>query len=182
MPSSSLWIIPPTPLNFFGFSVSLSLCYFWATPGHTGIILQLPCPTGIQENSEDLKSLLSRHNTLISLLEPCHLPRTLPRKGLRDPLLSDPANPSGFSSSLTSWPGAGLREQGTQNFFLRDSLVLLVWLFPISSDRIFFQSSLDSLTLFSESVLWNSKMKKIIPFSLLYVATFFFWASEHRLV
>lgn len=77
-------------------------------------------------------SILPRHNTDISLPQPCHLPRTPPRTGLGDPpLLSDPTNPPGFSSSIPQ-PGLGLGAQsrahstsflGADPYFLSDYLL-----------------------------------------------------------
>lgn len=80
----------------------------WNIPGHIGITLQLPHHARIQRNSEYLRSI---QDTGISLLDTCRFPRTLRRRGLRDPLFSDHANSSGLSSGPTHL-GLGLGPDG----------------------------------------------------------------------
>ena len=150
---SFLWL-PQTSMD-----LEALLLLLLDTSGYIGITLQLPYHTGIQGNSEYLRFILPRHNTVSSLLEPYHQPRILPRRGLTDPLFSDPTKPSAISSGLTPLAQGWAQKPGCTGLVTNPS-VLLVWPDPISSDRIFFQSSLDSLRIFSEPILLKLKSQQ----------------------
>lgn len=135
MPSSHLELFLLLPQISVDWEV-LSLLLL-ATLGHTGIILQSPCHTGTQGNSEYLRSVLPWHNTVTSLLEPCHQPRILAKRGLTNLLFLDPTGPSAISSGfIPSVSGWAQKARCTE--LLMDPLVLLFWSDPISSGRIFF--------------------------------------------
>lgn len=145
--------------------------------------LQLSHFARIQGNSRYLRSVLPRHNTAIPLLESCHLPKSLCKRRFRDCLFSDPTNSSGLSSKPTYLGlGQGPESQPHRNSFLGihqcslpDYLLSLVTEFFFILHWKVWESS-------QSLCFWNSKDKTTVPFPLFCVATFFFWASQHKLV
>jgi hypothetical protein len=174
--SSSYWGIFPTSPDLLGL-VPLFLHYldhFWTPRNH------FAAPMSHKNPGEFLvcktPSVYTPHTHFSS--GACGSSRALPRRGLRDTLDSDLTSPPGFSRLHPPQPGARPRKQHIHSSFLRDSyMLLLCHLYPC------WEKATPVFVWESQSLCCqNPKARKAIPFSLLYIVTFFFLVSEYQLV